>query len=101
MLYSHTIQDEKFNLFKIFISHILEGDEDYKKVVDPVIEQTQKLINGLEDYYTIDRGDYPIIVYLSQKAPELIKNLSTTDLKNKDYKDILKILTEQRELSVP
>jgi len=99
MLYSHSIEDEKFDLFKLFLKHILEGENDYKESVNYVIEQTHDLITGSKDYYSIDRDNYSIIVYLSKKAPEYFETIKSTDLTDEDYDKILRIIDQQRFIS--
>lgn len=100
MLYSRSSEDEKFAFFSNFLEHILKGKDEYMPFVQTVIKDAHDLVNGNKNYYTIDREDYPIIVFLAQENLPFFQNLDINQISTKDYKDILGMISKQREVMV-
>ena len=94
MLYSHDIENEKFNFFILFLSLLIHGDRKYKDVVDKVIKETHELAKGEKDIYTISRDNFPITTYLRKKDPDYFKNLDTptASFSNEVYKKVYSFL---------
>lgn len=70
MLYSHNIENEKFNLFSLFLHKAIEGDMEYRAPVNRIIREAYELSVKSKDLYTIDRDSFPIIVFLSGSGKE-------------------------------
>ncbi len=61
-------QDQiKFDFFIRFLTAFIEDGKSYKETIDLVINDTVALCNREKDYFTIDRENYSIIVYLSRQ----------------------------------
>ena len=74
MLYSHSIESEKLNIFSLYLSSLLDGNEKYKSEVDNVLKETQELIKGNRNYYNISRDYFPIIIFFSKQDPDFFSN---------------------------
>jgi hypothetical protein len=97
MLYSHSHQEQSFDYFASFIRHILKGENEYKALVKPVIEDACLLAKNEKDYFKVANQSFDVIVYLAQKAPDFFSHLNR-DLDEKDYQYILHLITSQREV---
>ena len=100
MLYSHSIENEKFSLYLLFLNHVIEGDKNYKEPVDHVILETCALAKGTKNLYSIDRDSFPIVVYLQTHAAKFFKTLNPDPLafSSETYKRVSEILSEQHPL---
>ncbi|NSL89331.1 hypothetical protein ECE50_020990 [Chitinophaga sp. Mgbs1] len=98
MFYAHSLEDNKFDFFISFLGHVLKGDENYKSLVQPIIEEAHALANGSKNFYTIDRDGFPIIVYLVEKEHEFFKTLNPAALSLSQYDHIYN-LVNNRELA--
>lgn len=99
MLYSHNLENEKFDLFMLFLNKLINGESKYKKIVDDVIEEAALLANNSKDLYDINRENYSLIVYLKSKDSDFFKSLDIKEINNDNYKKILTILEHQRPIS--
>lgn len=63
--------------------------------MDKVIKETNSLINGEKDFYTIDRDGYPVIIYLKKSDPKFFEELDTNSLNTEHYEHISKMFEKQ------
>jgi len=77
---------------------VLEGNQNYQQLVNPILLDAHLLAKGDKNYYTVDRKNYAIITYLVENDPEYFKNLNTANLNNDIYHHILDMEIKQREL---
>ena len=97
MLYSHSHQEQSFDYFASFLRNVLRGEDQYKALVEPVIEDVRSLAKKEKDYYKIANQSFDVIVYLAQKDPDFFTQLDR-ELTKKDYEHILELITTQREV---
>lgn len=99
MLYSQTIEGEQINFFRSMLRHVLNGELEYKNLVNPVIENARALADGTKNYFTVNRDSYHVIVYLAQKDGNFFRQLNTDQLTAPDYQRVDTLLAEQRQFS--
>lgn len=98
MLYSHSNQEKAFDFFASFLRNVIEGDDRYKVLVEPMISDAKSLATGEKDYYAINRDGFDVIVFLAEKDPVFIKEIDTNHLSKEDFEKILTLITGQRDL---
>jgi hypothetical protein len=76
MLYSHNTDLEKISVFAMFLEDAISGTNKYQVIVDRVITDAHELSKDTDYIYKIDRNYFSVITLLSNKAPEVFKNLS-------------------------
>ena len=96
MLYSQSLESDKFQMFTLFLTNVLEGKDSYKSYVDTIFSETKDLANHEKTIYDIDRENYNIILYLSENLTVFFARLSDT-YSNKEYKEVLSFLEEQKD----
>ncbi len=100
MLYSHSLEDDKLNLFVLFLNHLLKGNEKYKTTVDEVISEAHDLAVDKKNLYSIDRSLYQIIVFLKNKEPEFFADLDTNSLDKTVYQKVFDIIKSKSVFDV-
>ncbi len=100
MFFSHKIEDEKFILFSLFINNILNGKKEFSSKVDFVVKEAKALITGEKDYYSINRDNYPITVFLSRNADSFLQTINPDTLTDQDYKKLLEIIELQGSVNL-
>lgn len=100
MYHSHSYQDAAFDFFITFLKNAIKGDDKYKELIKPVIQETHQLVKGEKNYYTIDRGNYPIITYLAESDPEFFESIDTENLHTGDYSRILDDINSKGEFTI-
>lgn len=98
MIHSHSSEDLKFNLFSYFLTELISGNEKYRKSVNQVLLDTKNLVQGNTDIFSIDRDNYPIIMFLSNSKKAYFDDLNTNRLDIGVYKDVYKMLKKQSTL---
>lgn len=97
MLYSHSHQEQSFDYFASFLRNVLRGENQYKALVQPVIDEAKLLARQEKDVFKVANQGFEVIVYLAQKDPEFFTCLNR-ELSEKDYQYILDLITTQREV---
>lgn len=97
MLYSHSHQEQSFDYFASFLRNVLRGENQYKALVEPVIEDVKSLAKNEKDFFKVSNQSFDVIVYLAQKEPNYFIHLGA-NLTNQDYEHILGLVTAQREV---
>ena len=101
MFHSHSIENEKFSLFVLFLNHLLHGDKKYEDPVNDVLKEARALAKGEKDFYTIKRDTFPIVVYLSKQDKTFFEDLpNTTSFDNQVYSHVFSLLDKQRPISI-
>ena len=100
MLHSRTPEDRKISFFISLLRHLIEGNEEYAHFVNPVIADVRALSIGEKSYFTVDRDNYPIIVYLFDKDKEYFANLDLDNVTLGNYQDISSMLQQQRLFAI-
>lgn len=98
MLKSHSNQVQVFDHYASFLRNILEGHDNYKALIQPVIRDTKSLVEKQMDYFSIDRNGFEVIVYLAKRAPNFFSELNTENVSNEDYAHILQLITTPSDL---
>jgi hypothetical protein len=98
MLKSHSNQEQTFDYYASFLRNILEGQDKYKALIQPVIVDTKSLVEKQKDYYSINRNGFEVIVFLAKKAPDFFNGLNTEHVSNEDYAHILQLITSSGDL---
>jgi hypothetical protein len=98
MLYSHNLENEKINLFSLFLNKALQGEESYAPIVNEVISETHQYVSGEKNLYSIKRDSMNIILLLADSGNEYFKNISGNpeSYTNEIYLNVLKILDKQK-----
>lgn len=98
MICAHANEDTKFIVFSLYLKQILKGDYSYKENIFSVIKDTQELTLGKKNFYTIDRYNYSIIVYLSSKDPSFFESIDMNNIGEKEYSTLLGYIESQRQI---
>lgn len=97
MLYSHSHQAQSFDYFVSFLRNVLQGEEQYKELVKPVIDDAKSLARKEKDVFAVANQGFDVIVYLAHKDPGFFSDLEDM-LSKQDYEHILDLVTTQREV---
>ncbi|HRH03409.1 MAG TPA: hypothetical protein PLN13_09310 [Bacteroidia bacterium] len=101
MLHSHSVENEKFGLFILFLNHLLSGEKKYEETINNVLIETRALVKGEKDVYTVNRDTFPIIIYLSKRNKTFFESLPNTKSFDKQvYTDLFSLLDRQRPISI-
>lgn len=96
MLYSHNQENEKLNLFTIFLRHAAKGDAHYASTVNDVLHETQLFATGQKTVYTVKRDIMYIILLLCNLSNNFFKNLGQpSEFDSNTYNDVLKIISKR------
>jgi len=98
MLKSHSSQEQTFDYYASFLRNILEGQDKYKALIQPVIVDAKSLVEKQKDYFSINRNGFEVIVYLAKKAPAFFSELNTDHVSQEDYAHILQLITTPSDL---
>lgn len=98
MLKSHSSQEQTFDYYASFLRNILDGQENYKALIQPVIVDAKKLVEKEIDYFSISRNGFEVIVFLAKKAPSFFSGLNIANVSNEDYAYMLKLITTPSDL---
>lgn len=93
MLRSHSSHEQTFDYYASFLRNILEGQENYKPLIQPIIDDTKLLAEKNLDYFSINRNGFEVIVYLAKREPHFFLGLNTENVSNEDYAHILELIT--------
>lgn len=98
MLYSHNLEDEKLNLFVLFLNKALQGEQSYAPIVNDVILETHKFVAGEKNLYNIKRDSMNIILLLAGLEADYFKNLvdKPDQYNNEIYSKVLDIIEHQK-----
>jgi hypothetical protein len=102
MYHSVNLEESKINLFSFLLKGIIDGNEKYKNIVDPIINDAYGLAKGQKNFFNIDRENYSLIVFLGNKNKgkvEEIKNPSSLD--NAEYSMIFSLLKQKNPTYTP
>jgi hypothetical protein len=100
MLRSKSIAQNNIELFQFFIQETLSGNDNYRSMVENLLEETKDLTIGEKSIYNINRENFPIIVFLSERLPDFFRGIDIRMLKQKDYELILEnFQTYQEQLT--
>jgi hypothetical protein len=97
MLCSYSIENEKMNIFSIFLVNIINGNSLYKEEVNKVIKEVKELSLGEKTIFSIDRSYFNIIQYLYESNPDFFKNIDLQSIRTSDYKFIEQTLLNKKE----
>lgn len=97
MLYSHSVEDSKFNLFASLVSTLISGKREYQNVVDNIIKDSHDLLVGNKSVYQLNRDTFPIAVYLADQDPEFFKSIKVgeEEITSDNYRHIYEILRKE------
>lgn len=100
MLYSHNVENEKINLFTLFLDKAKQGDAKYAQIVNEVILETHLYVVGKKDLYNINRDSINIILLLAQLAKDYFASLkeNTSEYNNEIYTKVSQAITTKAEL---
>jgi hypothetical protein len=99
MLYSQPIDRKQIRFFRSMLVHVLNGDQTYKTLIDPIIKDAHALVTGAKNSYTIDRDTYHVIVRLADSDGPFFCQLDTQNLTPSDYRHVDTILAGQPQLA--
>lgn len=99
MLMSHSAHEQIFDYYASFLRNILEGRDNYKPLIQPIIKDAKSLAEKELDYFSIDRNGFDVIVYLANKEPNFFISLNTDNVSNAEYAHILDLITSPSALT--
>jgi len=99
MLCSYSIEDEKINVFSLFLENAISGNSSYQEEVKKVIKEVKELCLGNKSIYTIDRNNFTIIQHLFYSDNEYFKNIDLEKINESDYKIIESKLRVKNEFA--
>jgi|GEM_PF-1708720 len=98
MLYSHNVENEKINLFTLFLDKAKQGDAKYAQIVNEVILETHLYVVGKKDLYNINRDSINIILLLAQLEKEYFSKLqeNTSEYNQEIYNKVFQVITTKQ-----
>ena len=99
MLCSYSIEDEKINVFSLFLENAINGNTSYQEEVKRVIKEVQELSLNVKTIYSIDRNNFTIILNLYYSDSEYFKKIDLEKINVEDYRLIESKLKVKNELA--
>jgi len=99
MLCSYSIEDEKINVFSLFLENAINGNTSYQEEVKRVIKEVQELSLNVKTIYSIDRNNFTIILNLYYSDSEYFKKIDLEKINEEDYRLIESKLKVKNELA--
>ncbi|RUA31626.1 MAG: hypothetical protein DSY77_12845 [Bacteroidetes bacterium] len=96
MIYAQSIEDQKFNLFALFLKEAINGEQKYKKEIDEVLNEVKHLAKGEKELYEVSKEMLQVILFLRNKNEKFFS--TEIDEKQIDDKDIYKKMLSSIEL---
>lgn len=100
MLYSRTSEERKIDFFVSLLRHVINGDQAYVQLVNPIIADIHALSIGQKNYFTVDRDAYPVIVFLAHQNKNYFAGLDPDNLTLDNYQTINSMLQQQRTFAL-
>lgn len=75
MLYSHNLEDEKINLFLLFLDKAQQAEEKYAQIVNDVILDARDYASGLKSVYNLKRDTLNIVLKLVHTENDFFKTV--------------------------
>lgn len=97
MLCSYSIEEEKINVFSIFLENIINGNSSYIEEVRRVFKEVKDLSEGKKTIFSIDRNYFTIIQYLFESNSKYFSEIDLDNIQLSDYKLIEKSLRNKNE----
>lgn len=98
MYFAQSIDEHRIEIFRILLLRTIEGYDGYKEEITKVISEVKELISGSKDVYTIDKGLYPLIVYLRENGKQYLSTIDVANMGKDEYNHILSILETKNQL---
>ena len=100
LLYSHSLEEQKFFSFTLFLKSILNGDKDsiYKRIVANVLSEAKDYLAKRKDIYSLDRDNFQITIFLASNAKNTLDQINIENINDHDYQALLDSL-ESRPIS--
>lgn len=96
MIYAQSIEDQKFNLFALFLKEAISGEQKYKKEIDEVLNEVKHLAKGEKELYEVSKEMLQVILFLRNKNEKFFS--TEIDEKQIEDKDIYKKMLSSIEL---
>lgn len=98
MLRSHNQQELEFDFFISFLEHAINGEQQYKNLVEPIILDVVKAANKEKEITQLERTGLSVKILLLQKASALLTELDKKgDFNTATLNKLLKIINENRQ----
>ena len=88
MLYSYNVEDEKAQIFSMFIENIINGDDSYKDEVKRIFNEVKELSLEKKTLFSIDRNYFTIIMRLFESNSQFFKEVDLDNIKTSEYQAI-------------
>ena len=97
MLLSHNPQDQELDFFITFLENAINGQDNYRLLVTPIIEDAIKLVRHEKSLSDLERTGLNVKFSLYQNAPELLKALNINKISNENLTKIRDVLIDNRQ----
>ncbi len=97
MLLSHNPQDQELDFFITFLDNAINGRQEYRNLVIPIIEDAVKLVKKEKSLSDLERTGLNVKFSLYQNAPDFLNNLNLSNISNDDLLKIQEILGSSRQ----
>lgn len=96
MIFSHSVEENKFTSFALFLNQLLDGQSKYKSEIDDVLSEVIALAKGTKTLFQVDRDKLPIILYLKNSDPEFFSDIDIQEITNDVYKKTLSSIEDKK-----
>jgi len=97
MLLSHNPQDQELDFFISFLENAIKGQDNYRQLVLPIINDVIKLVKQEKTLSDLERPGLNVKFSLYQNAPDLLKTIDIGNITNDDLIKIQNILFKNRQ----
>ena len=77
-----------FDYFELFLSYVLNGNDGYKDLVNPVLVDAKKLALDRKAIFKLDAQNVTIVIYLIRKDRKYFSELDIENINNETYKHV-------------
>lgn len=98
MYFAQSINEHRIEIFRILLMRTIEGYDGYRNDIIKVISEVKDLISGSKDLYTIDKDQYPLIIYLKENGEKYLDTIDITNMGKEEFNQILSILETNNQL---
>jgi hypothetical protein len=90
-------EDDSKEYLLRFIQNVLEGDQRYFHLVEAVLLETRKHLEGHTDYFTIKREMFNHVLWLKYTCGDFILSMNLDEITDEDLDILYTVLKEEHE----
>lgn len=97
MLMSHSPLDQEIEFFNSFLTSAINGDEKYKAIVTPLLEDAQSLAKKDKTVYQLSKEPaLNLIILIDSLAHKWLLKVNVSAASDKDLKELQTLINDKK-----